>query len=103
MLSGIVMDKITNKPLQATVEMFNQINGKVSYSSLSDKQTGHFRSIAEATQHGLLIQRLLLVSDTINAIDTLKTFYLSPIMKGEKQFSATYFCINSFELEKVEF
>ncbi|HRU72448.1 MAG TPA: OmpA family protein [Paludibacteraceae bacterium] len=103
--SGVVMDKITNKPLQATVEMFNQIDGKVSYSSLSDKQTGHFSAVLpEATQHGLLIQKkgYLFVSDTINAaIDTLKTFYLIPIMKGEKTIlNNIFFAFNSFELEK---
>lgn len=106
--SGTILDEITEKPLQAKVEMFNQIDGKISYHSISDRTTGNFSAVLpESTQYGLLIQKngYVFISDTINAsIDTLKTFYLHPIVKGAKTtLKNIFFAFNSYNLEQKSY
>lgn len=106
--SGKIEDAMSRKPLQASVEMFDQTSRTLSFNSVSDKKTGEFVAVLpNNTQHGLLIQKkgYLFASDTINAPhDAEKTFLLQPIMKGAKtSLKNIFFDFGSSQLQEKSF
>ena len=95
---GKIVDASTNRPLQASIEIFDKENSATLFQTLSDSQNGTFTTVLPVDKEvGLLVKKpnYLLFSEYIKTTKDPKTVYTIALKKIEKG--------NSFVLENIFF
>jgi len=108
-VKGVVLDKISNSPLEAKIELTNLLNNSLENSAFSDPFSGEFLMVLHpGTEYALNIskQGYLFYSGNLNLKDTSQTnhieqvFRLIPYKKGKQiTLNNIFFDFNSAHLK----